>query len=246
MDKLPDLFTYEEAGLLVRLLLAHLLADFVFQGRKMIENKAWFSLHMLYHIAIVFLLNLLFSFSLRLSLVLTLLHWLTDGIKYTLNKKYQDRETHMFFADQLLHIVSILLIWAFFIDKEAFLYEAVRVPFTDHRLSLLLLAYIFVIWPVGFAMKFALRNIVKSTGTASQEKIEHGGQLIGRFERVIILTFVLMNQYAAIGFLITGKSIIRFAPGGENLRSEYVLLGTMMSYAVSILTGVLTNWLIGL
>jgi hypothetical protein len=65
--------------------------------------------------------------------------------------------------------------------------------------------------------------------------------LIGLFERVIILTLVLLGEYSAIGFLITGKSIIRFATQGENLRSEYVLVGTMMSYCVAIIIGVIIN-----
>ncbi len=60
---------------------------------------------------------------------------------------------------------------------------------------------------------------------AKENKIEHGGRRIGQFEqRIIILTFVLLQQYEAIGFLITGKSIIRFAQRDENLRSEYVLV----------------------
>ncbi|HWZ22996.1 MAG TPA: hypothetical protein VNW06_10105, partial [Cytophagaceae bacterium] len=69
---------------------------------------------------------------------------------------------------------------------------------------------------------------------------------IGIFERIIILTFVLLGQYEAIGFLITGKSIIRFANKEEHLRSEYVLVGTMMSYAMSIIVGVSINWLLKL
>ena len=78
----------------------------------------------------------------------------------------------------------------------------------------------------------------------SDETLERGGKLIGQFERIIILTFVLLNQYEAIGFLITGKSIILFASNNENLRSEYVLIGTMINYDIIIITGVLLNWFI--
>jgi hypothetical protein len=83
-----------------------------------------------------------------------------------------------------------------------------------------------------------LQNIVT---TNDNDKLEHGGKLIGIFERIIILTLVLLNQYEAIGFLITGKSIIRFADHNSNLRSEYVLVGTMISYAMALLIGVLIN-----
>ena len=61
---------------------------------------------------------------------------------------------------------------------------------------------------------------------------------------IIILTFVLLGQYEAIGFLITGKSIIRFAEQNPDVKSEYVLVGTMMSYSLSILTGLGIHWLI--
>lgn len=64
----------------------------------------------------------------------------------------------------------------------------------------------------------------------NNQQEDRNGYLIGIFERIIILTFVLIHQYEAIGFLITGKSIIRFSSKNEVLKSEYVLLGTMMSY----------------
>jgi hypothetical protein len=101
-------------------------------------------------------------------------------------------------------------------------------------------------WPIGYAMKYVLKGIDKTNTPSNDEKLEHGGKLIGMFERMIILTFVFLNQYEAIGFLITGKSIIRFAQKEEGLRSEYVLVGTMMSYAFSIIVGVVINWLLSL
>ena len=76
------------------------------------------------------------------------------------------------------------------------------------------------------------------------ENKENGGKSIGIYERIIILTFVLMGQYEAIGFLITGKSIIRFVNKDEHIRSEYVLLGTMMSYMFAIVIGVLIKLLL--
>jgi hypothetical protein len=63
---------------------------------------------------------------------------------------------------------------------------------------------------------------------------------------MVILTLVLLGQYEAIGFLITGKSIIRFADTNPKLRSEYVLVGTMMSYALAILMGVFVNYMLSI
>ncbi|MBI3883774.1 MAG: hypothetical protein HY305_06070 [Sphingobacteriales bacterium] len=125
----------------------------------------------------------------------------------------------------------------------------ITLPFTNYKLSLFLLAYVWLLYPVGYFIKFATQNLSHTNTTieaepVKNENIEDGGKLIGQFERVIILTLVLLGQYEAIGFLITGKSIIRFADHNSNLKSEYVLVGTMMSYAIAILTGVVVNHLL--
>jgi hypothetical protein len=113
-----------------------------------------------------------------------------------------------------------------------------------------------VIWPATYIVKFVLENI-PPTIIDSSNSVEcndqpptnnriNAGALIGQFERIIILTLVLIGQYEAIGFLITGKSIIRFMQSDESLRSEYVLAGTMISYSIAILTGVLVTKLLAL
>jgi hypothetical protein len=70
--------------------------------------------------------------------------------------------------------------------------------------------------------------------------LKKAGTLIGYLERALILTFVLLDQWGAIGFLLTAKSILRFNDiKGDEQRSlsEYVLLGTLVSFAVSIAVG---------
>ena len=127
-------------------------------------------------------------------------------------------------------------------------FQLVSKPFTNYELSLYLLTYLWLIYPVGYIIKYVTQGIAQHTDIKPNDKmesnVEHGGKKIGQFERIIILTFVLLNQYEAIGFLITGKSIIRFADHNSNLRSEYVLVGTMMSYAIAILAGVFVNYLL--
>jgi hypothetical protein len=71
---------------------------------------------------------------------------------------------------------------------------------------------------------------------------------IGRFERVLTVTFVLLDRYEAIGFLITAKSILRFgetrAPGARK-EAEYILIGTMLSFTAAIFVGLGVRWLLG-
>jgi hypothetical protein len=67
--------------------------------------------------------------------------------------------------------------------------------------------------------------------------LPNAGKLIGIIERFLVLTFILLNQYAAVGFLIAAKSILRFKPD-ETLKTEYVLIGTMLSFGIAIAIGV--------
>ena len=66
-----------------------------------------------------------------------------------------------------------------------------------------------------------------------------GGQLIGRLERLMILMLLLADQPDGIGLLIAAKSILRFnelAPrlASDRRASEYVIIGTLASFAWAI------------
>lgn len=246
------IFTMEEGNFLVRLLLAHFASDFILQNKYLVENKKWFSKQMLIHIAIVFITTLLLSKSFIISICISILHWIIDALKIQLLKKHRNWESGLFFIDQFIHLITIITIWAIHFEISLKLCKAVELPFLNYKISLIILAYVFVMYPVGYMIKYLTTKIsptktnneIKENSNSSE--ILDGGKLIGQFERLIILTFVLLNQYEAIGFLITGKSIIRFAQKDEGLRSEYVLVGTMMSYAIAIITGVIINSLLSL
>jgi hypothetical protein len=246
------LFTLKEGNLLIRLLLAHFASDFILQNKYLVDNKKWFSKQMLIHISIVFATTYLLSKSFAISISITIQHWLIDAIKIQLLNRKPKWESRLFFIDQFIHLMAIVAVWTLHYNIGIKLFKAIALPFLNYKISLVILAYVFVMYPVGYIIKYLTDNIAPTkTNTSVKEKsdsaeILNGGKLIGQFERLIILTFVLINQYEAIGFLITGKSIIRFAEKDGNLRSEYVLVGTMMSYAIAIITGVLINSLLNL
>jgi hypothetical protein len=221
-------------NLFIRLLIAHFLADFVFQSKAMAFNKKWNSPYFLLHLLIVFLTTAVFTFSLSLSLLVFPVHGLIDLAKGYATIKYPERKVSLFFADQVLHILSLVFLWLVEIGMPGSIPDWLSAWIMQESFSLVFLAYLLVLWPSGYAIQYALSGIIKFKHAESDERIERGGNLIGFFERIIILTFMLLGAYEGIGFLITGKSIIRFARPEENLRSEYVLLGTMLSYAIVI------------
>lgn len=233
-----SLFTSDEVNFLIRLLIAHLLADFVFQTKKMVNNKRWLSKEMWIHIGIVFLMTFLFSGNVLISGVIMVLHYLTDGSKITLNNIVKLKAMPLYIADQAVHLVTLVLVWAVYYNKIGETFETIIYPFLNYQTSIIIVGYLLVTTPLGYLIGHATKKI--QYGSEKTEiKNDQNGLWIGIFERIIILTFVLLSQYEAIGFLITGKSIIRYSAKNEDIKSEYVLLGTMMSYGVTILLGIL-------
>ena len=61
-------------------------------------------------------------------------------------------------------------------------------------------------------------------------------------ERILIFTFILIKQWPAIGFLIAAKSVFRFGElkeGKERKKTEYILIGTLLSFTFAIIVGIL-------
>lgn len=74
----------------------------------------------------------------------------------------------------------------------------------------------------------------------------NGGRTIGHLERTLIFLFTLTGQLSAIGLLIAAKSILRFGAVKDDLKlSEYVIIGTLLSFVWGILTALLTLALMG-
>jgi hypothetical protein len=82
---------------------------------------------------------------------------------------------------------------------------------------------------------------VRKTGTEETD-LPNAGKLIGIVERWLILVFILISQFEAIGFLLAAKSIMRFK-SDESLKTEYLLTGTLLSFAIAIGTGLLISHL---
>ena len=63
------------------------------------------------------------------------------------------------------------------------------------------------------------------------------GKIIGSLERVISFTLIAFNQFAAVGFIIATKSILRFRDL-DTAKTEYVLIGSLLSFGIAILFGI--------
>lgn len=112
-------------------------------------------------------------------------------------------------------------------------------------------AFIVVIaggWLVGSAIDKTLGDELEATGG-----IEGAGRAIGWAERTLIYVFILADAATAIGLLVAAKSILRIGdvtgdetddPPGSRARTEYVIFGTLVSFAWAVSLSYLARWIL--
>ena len=94
-----------------------------------------------------------------------------------------------------------------------------------------------------WAGDYAVAALMTGVETPAASSLPRGGRLIGKLERLLILMLVLAGEPDGIGFLIAAKSILRFnelAGDADRHVSEYVIIGTLASFAWAIATGYAT------
>ena len=160
-------------------------------------------------------------------------HILIDGWK-----SYQKQTAFYFLADQLLHGLIIIGCWYFlFINWQNVSGLWVKINATS-EIWKKLTAFVFVTFPAGILIGQLTRQWRDKLPGA--ENLANAGTWIGIIERVIILIFVMHNQYSAIGLLVAAKGIIRFNEKDmPEIKTEYLVIGTLMSIGLALITGLI-------
>jgi len=222
---------------LVKLILAHLLTDFVLQPTSWIEsrNKKHFgSVHLYMHgviTAIIALLLIGFTYW-WVALIILFTHILIDGWK-----SYQPNETKYFLIDQCLHLFVIFVCWYIIFLNADDVFAAWDIINTKHTI-ITITAYVFITFPAGILIGQLTKKWREQIADAPT--LGNAGKWIGIIERIVILTLVFNHQYAAMGLLITAKSLLRFSEANRaEIKTEYLLIGTLISITIAILTGLI-------
>jgi hypothetical protein len=225
--------------LLLRLLLAHLLGDFLLQPTKWVRaknTKKEKAPEMYYHILVVTLLTYLFLWDWThwyLPLFIMATHLIID-----IWKSHQPPAFIYFLADQMLHFSIIVIVWAGLSFDTYTAFGWITTCLNSTHFWILLTAYYLVTGPLGIAIGSATAKWQKEAGMEAAG-LANAGIWIGRCERVLVLTFIITNQYTALGFLIAAKSILRFSDAEDRtqIKTEYILVGTLISFASAAMTG---------
>lgn len=223
--------------------IAHILTDFTFQpnNKAKEKNKLGFKSKFLkWHILIAFVLSYLLSFQVNFifaALFIAITHWFVDGIKKYINNN-KSLGKYAFFIDQSLHLFFIYL--AVFLYNNYFeIQPSINLGFNTKYL-LIIAAYIICTKPANIIVKEVFSAFEVTIDINENNDLPNAGKLIGIIERFLVLTFIIINQFEAVGFLIAAKSVLRYKDD-NTLKTEYVLIGTMLSFGMAILLGIIIN-----
>ncbi|MFV0540338.1 MAG: DUF3307 domain-containing protein [Aestuariibaculum sp.] len=232
--------------LLIKLFIAHFIADFFIQPKTWVKDKekrklksSKLYLHVLIHMALTAIL--LWDLSLwPIVAVIGVSHLIIDGFKLYFQKKKSKRK--WFFVDQLLHILVIIGCYL--------MYTKTVIDINDIFVKkglLLLLCLLFLTVPTSIIMKtiFTKWNITELT--KHNKSLKDAGQYIGVLERFLVFVFIISGHWEAVGFLITAKSVFRFGDLKDSKHrqlTEYILIGTLISFSIAIITALIFNTLL--
>lgn len=236
--------------ILLQLLLAHIFTDFVLQPKSWIIHKRKYkgkSYILILHSLLAGILSLIFLQDIGLwylALIISISHYLIDWWKLSQSKD----NLRYFLLDQLLHIIVIFLAWLYLINGFNAIFPVIKNILDSPTILGIVGAYLLVIFPAGYLIGKATQRWQEEIELIDENSsLPEAGRYIGIFERILVLTFILTQNFSAIGFLIAAKSILRFSDktgSGARKQTEYVLIGTLMSFAFTILLGLLVNMII--
>lgn len=227
-------------SILLRLLAAHLMADFFLQfdwiakGKfaKGAKGQLILAIHSLIHAVTAYVMVGQWNQWVIPALIFAT-HFIIDTAKVRLDGK----GLWGFLFDQACHVGVILLLWwSVYADKSELLCQLAAIG-SSRALWTVVVAYMLVLKPTSILIGIFINRWTPSNGMQS-----HGmplaGAWIGYIERVLIVTFVLTDSIEAVGFLLAAKSIFRFGDlsrAREVKITEYVLLGTLASFTAALL-----------
>ncbi|MEN8139303.1 MAG: DUF3307 domain-containing protein [Bacteroidota bacterium] len=226
-------------SLIIKLTFAHILGDFVLQPDSWAQDKSenkirsiYLYLHPLVHaILVLALLNFDSEYYIAAPIITLISHFAIDTLKVYLENDNNNR--WLFFADQLLHIIVIALIVDIYTP-----YNIEASLILSDKLLLLFTALFAVTYSVSVIMKVLISKFDIDSIAESNSSLPKAGKYIGILERLFIFGFVILNQWAGIGFLLAAKSIFRFgdlSKAKDRKLTEYILIGTLLSFGIAIL-----------
>lgn len=222
--------------LFLKLVLAHILGDFVFQPDTWVKDKRkrrHKSPKLYWHLGVhtlTLLLVLQFNLHYWLGILLMVVtHFAIDLGKLNAPKKMDGKG--LFFIDQVLHLLVIAGVVYYYTPYSISIDSLYSPP------NILLLVFLLL---VTFVTSVTMKVLVSrwKPEEKPKEALKNAGAYIGMLERLFIFGFIVINYWEGIGFLLAAKSVFRFgdlSKSTDRNLTEYILIGTLLSFGIAIL-----------
>ena len=232
-------------SILLRLLLAHIIADFFLQTKWMVEGKEnggkrsmrMLTMHSIIHSLMAYLI--VGDWSLwYIAIVIFVTHFIIDWCKIM----FRGKSVSAFLIDQLSHVAVIFVLWMTILPGSISDIFKEGIDILPDNIWMIVVAYAIMLHPSAILMSLLLKRWQLSS--FSNSSLPEAGKWIGYLERILILTFVITDNMEGVGFLLAAKSVFRFGDlnkAKDIKTTEYVMLGTMTSFAIAIIVGLLVK-----
>jgi hypothetical protein len=246
------------------LLMLHLLGDYYFRFRfktktetkedainikdMLIANLSYF---------LVFCIGSIFIWSIQIFLILlalSIIHFIIQLILFFVEKRKKTSDKtpeYIFIAIGQFVMIIIFIFTTLVLNNNSIFFilkpwvRSLLDLFSFHGREILKWGCIllFIHKPTNMLIKQLLNNF--KPPQKAGEISNNAGAYIGTLERIIIALLLSANQFAAIGLVLTAKSIARYEKiTTEKPFAEYYLLGTLLSTLVIIGIFLLINKLL--
>jgi hypothetical protein len=232
--------------LFIKLLLAHLLGDFIWQPNSWVtdkEAKKHKSIYLYFHILLHGVLAVILVGEIRFipyAVLIAVTHGIVDLVKLNFQKTKTKRT--WFIVDQILHILILIGIVLLYKD------EPLNFLWFNNQLWILITGILLITKPTSIFIKtiISIWN-PESQNSHNDNSLATAGNYIGILERLFVFCFILTGHFEAIGFLLAAKSIFRFGDlkeAKDRKLTEYVLIGTLISFGTAIIAALIVQALL--
>ncbi len=138
-----------------------------------------------------------------------------------------------FVLEQISFVISIL-IFSRILEGAAYNELIIKHDFFNHiflfKYIRIAVVVMIIFRPINTIFVKFFNDVNPFEQQEENREVKKTGKLIGNLERLLVLIFLINNQYTAVGLIFTAKTIIRFDEFNQNRAfTEYYMLGTLFS-----------------
>ncbi len=232
--------------MIVAMLLAHLVGDYIFQWDGLANWKSRAIQGVLVHGAIVSSVTILMALLIDAgwwpwAVFIGVTHTVIDAGWLWVNRRVKIRSGRYpivrLMIDQTLHlsVIALTLFLSGSIDSRGLIGQ-LATAFTTQRTLVIFSAYAFVMMPAWILIEFAAYGLIN--GSAPDFSVAAKNKYVGSLERGLMLTFVLLGQVALVPMVVLPRLIFDTPHVIGQPRATIYAAEWLASVAVAVLIGV--------